>query len=134
MTNAPILRWSRITITGRCLVPELEPERVVDGLVDFNFDEIEAGSFVVYQEDLHGKVKKVLGKPGEKWEMRDGHILIGPYVRLLSLTQRQKLNGYNECVPDDCLLVGSNESPDKFMFILHKDIITRHIPLAEVFA
>ena len=39
---------------------------------------------------------------------------------------------YNETVPDNCVLVGSNESPDRFMMIVHRDNITHHIPLSEV--
>ena len=131
MTNQ-VLRCSRVTIAGSCLQPELKDQQIVDGLVDFDFEKIEIGSFIVYKEGGRPKVKKVLGLAGQKWEMRDGHILIGSYVRSLSVRQQVRIDGYNETVPDNCVLVGSNESPDRFMMIVHRDTITSHISLSEV--
>ena len=131
MTNQ-VLRWSRVTIAGSCLQPELKDQQIVDGLVDFDFEKIEIGSFIVYKEGGRPKVKKVLGFAGQTWEMRDSHILIGQYVLSLNERQQVRLNGYNETVPDNCVLVGSNESPDRFIMIVHRDNITHHIPLSEV--
>ena len=132
MTEIAAQRWSRITISGTCLQPELPAESIVDGLVDFDLDAIEIGSFIVYREGGHPKIKKVIGLSGDSWVIRDGHILIGEYVRSLSVRKQQLLDGHNEVVPTDCLLVGSNESPDRFMVLVHLDNITHHIPLSEV--
>lgn len=131
-SSPAVLRWSRVTVSGTCLQPELSDTQIVDGLVDFDFKEIEVGAFIVYREGGNPKIKKVFGLAGEEWEMRDGHMLIGPYVRSLSVKQQIRMDGHNETVPDDCLVVGSNESPDRFMMIVHKDNITSYIPLSEI--
>ena len=94
--------------------------------------DLELKAFIVYREGGNPKIKKVFGLAGEEWEMRDGHMLIGPYVRSLSVKQQIRMDGHNETVPDDCLVVGSNESPDRFMMIVHKDNITSYIPLSEI--
>ena len=126
-------KYAKITINNGCLRPELFSGQIVDGLVNFDFNAIELGSFVVYSVGGAGHmIKKVIGLSGDAWEVSDGFLIIGDYKRLLSERHRPLLDGYNEVVPTNCLLVCSNESPDRFVVILHLDNITHHIPLSEV--
>tara|TARA_R100000008_G_C3475807_1_gene111310 strand:+ start:167 stop:556 length:390 start_codon:yes stop_codon:yes gene_type:complete len=127
-----MIRWSKITINGVCLAPEINDGQVVDGMIDFEHSKIVMNDFVFFTVGGKNKIKKVLGLETDSFEIRDGSLLVNQYVRKLGRSGLLKLEGHNNKVPENCLLVGSNSSPDNFIEIVHYDNITRLIPKSEI--
>ena len=127
-----MIRWSKITVQGRCLVPELNNNQIVDGMVDFEHSQIVTGDFVFFTIGNRNKIKKVLGLEKDAFELKDGRLMVNNYVRQIKENYQKRIRGYYNKVPEKCLLVGSNDSPDKFVEIVHYDNITRLIPKSEI--
>ena len=87
------MRYSRITLEGTCLEPELENGEQVDGLVDFEFEDIEIDDFVLY---IYGRtqkrVKKVLALAGDYFRLTESAIITTTKTKSLSESSIRKIS------------------------------------------
>jgi hypothetical protein len=119
-------RYSRITINGKCLEPIIKNQQVVDGLVDFEFEDIEVNDFVLY---IYGgtqkRIKKVLALSGDYFDINEKEIITNNKRQGLTESSARRLNGYHNRIPHDCVLTVSCERKCDHARIVHSDSITR---------
>ena len=120
------IRYSRITLNGTCLEPELADGEQVDGLVDFEFEDIEIGDFVLYiYGSAEKRIKKVLALAGESFDLNEKEIVINNKRQRLTELSIRRLSGYYNKVPKDCVITVSCEKKCDYARVVHRDNITR---------
>ena len=123
-----VTRYSRITLEGTCLEPELSHGEQVDGLVDFEFEDIEIDDFVLY---IYGRtqkrVKKVLALAGDYFRLTESAIITTTKTKSLSESSIRKISQYGNQVPNDCVIITSCEEYCNHARVVHRGDITRLI-------
>lgn len=120
------IRYSKITLNGTCLEPELADGEQVDGLVDFEFEDIEIGDFVLYiYGSVEKRIKKVLALSGDYFDINEKEIIINNKRQGLTESSVRRLSGYHNRIPHDCVLTVSCERKCDHARIVHSDSITR---------
>jgi len=117
------VRWIRVNIKGDCLIPKIYPNKAIDARVDFDFEEIEAGDYVTYMYGTEVNIKRVLVLEKGFFFLTNEKVIIKDEQIKINNKSFITLDGYNETVPDNCILVGSYLKPDPWVRIVHQDSI-----------
>jgi len=117
------VRWIRVDIKGNCLIPKIYPNKAIDARVDFDFEEIEVGDYVTYIYGSEVNIKRVLVLEKGFFFLTNEKVIIKD--EQINITNKSfiALDGYNETVPDGCVLVASYLNPDPWVRIVNKDSI-----------
>ena len=123
-----VVRYSRITLEGACLEPELADGEQVDGLVDFEFEDIEIGDYVLYiYGSTEKRIKKVLALAGESFELNEKKITTANKAQGLTDLSIRRLALHHNKVPNDCVITTSCEKKCDYARVVHRTDITRLI-------
>ena len=117
------MRWIRVDIKGDCLIPKIYPNKAIDARVDFDFEEIEVGDYVTYIYGSEVNIKRVLVLEKGFFFLTNEKVIVKDEQIKINNKSFVSLDGYNETVPDDCVLVGSYLTPDPWVRIVHQDSI-----------
>ena len=117
------MRWIRDEIKGRCLVPKIYPNKTIDARVDFDFEEIEVGDYVTFMYGTEVNIKRVLVLEQGFFFLTNEKVIIKDEQIKIDNKSFITISGYNEIVPDECILVGSYLTPDPWVRIVHQDSI-----------
>ena len=117
------MRWIRVDIKGNCLIPKIYPNKAIDARVDFDFEEIEIGDFVTYMYGSEVNIKRVVALEKDFFFLTNEKVIVKDDQIKINNKSFITLDGYNETVPDECILVGSYLSPDPWVRIVSKDNI-----------
>ena len=117
------MRWIRVKLQGNCLCPKLFDGHYIDARVDFDFEEIEAGDYVTYMYGTEVNIKRVLVLEKGFFFLTNEKVIIKDEQIKINNKSFITLDGYNETVPDNCILVGSYLEPDPWVRIVHQDSI-----------
>ncbi len=123
-----VTRYSRITLEGTCLEPELSHGEQVDGLVDFEFEDIEIGDFVLYiYGNTEKRIKKVLALAGDYFQLNEKEIITTNKTQGLTDLSIRRISQYGNQVPKDCIIATSCENKCDYARVVHRESITRLI-------
>ena len=117
------MRWIRVDIKGNCLIPKIYPNKTIDARVDFDFEEIEIGDFVTYMYGSEVNIKRVVALEKDFFFLTNEKVIVKDEQIKINNKSFITLDGYNETVPDECILVGSYLTPDPWVRIVNKDNI-----------
>lgn len=117
------MRWVRIKLKGNCLHPKLFNGHYIDARLDFNFEEIEIGDYVTYMYGTEVNIKRVLVLEKSFFFLTNEKVITNDEQIKIDNKSFITLDGYNEIVPDECILVGSYLEPDPWVRIVHQDSI-----------
>lgn len=117
------MRWIRVNIKGNCLIPKIYPNKAIDARVDFDFEEIEIGDFVTYMYGSEVNIKRVVALEKDFFFLTNEKVIVKEEQIKINNKSFITLDGYNETVPDECILVGSYLNPDPWVRIVSKDNI-----------
>jgi hypothetical protein len=117
------VRWIRVDIKGNCLIPKIYPNKTIDARVDFDFEEIEIGDFVTYMYGSEVNIKRVVALEKDFFFLTNEKVIVKDEQIKINNKSFITLDGYNETVPDECILVGSYLTPDPWVRIVNKDNI-----------
>ena len=118
-----MIRWIRVNVKGDCLVPKMYDRQTIDARVDFDFEEIEVDDYVTYMYGIEVNIKRVLVLEKGFFFLTNEKVIIKDEQININNKSFITLDGYNEIVPDKCVLVGSYLDPDPWVRIVHQDSI-----------
>jgi len=105
------------------LHPKLFNGHYIDARLDFNFEEIEIGDYVTYMYGTEVNIKRVLVLEKSFFFLTNEKVITNDEQIKIDNKSFITLDGYNEIVPDECILVGSYLEPDPWVRIVHQDSI-----------
>lgn len=117
------MRWIRVDIKGGCLIPKIYPNKAIDARVDFYFEEIEVGDYVTYMYGSEVNIKRVVTLEKGFFFLTNEKVIVKDEQIKINNKSFVSLDGYNETVPDGCVLVASYLTPDPWVRIVHQDSI-----------
>jgi hypothetical protein len=117
------VRWIKVDIKGDCLAPKIYDRQTIDARVDFDFEEIETGDYITYMYGTEVNIKRVLVLEKGFFFLTNEKVIIKDEQIKINNKSFITLDGYNETVPDNCILVGSYLKPDPWVRIVHQDSI-----------
>jgi hypothetical protein len=117
------VRWIKVDIKGDCLAPKIYDRQTIDARVDFDFEEIEVGDYVTFMYGSEVNIKRVLVLEKGFFFLTNEKVIIKDEQIKIDNKSFITLDGYNETVPDKCVLIGSYLKPDPWVRIVHQDSI-----------
>ena len=122
-----VIRYSKITLKGTCLEPELIDGEQVDGLVDFRFEDIEVGDYVLFTLGGIKNVKKVFALASHSFLITEEELISNNKKIKLGHQVYRRFNNPNNIVPEDTVIVCSNLNYCREARVVHRGDITRLI-------
>ena len=117
------MRWIRVNVKGSCLVPKMYDRQTIDARVDFDFEDIEVDDYVTFTYGTKVNIKRVLVLERGFFFLTNEKVITKNEQIKINNKSFITLNGYNETVPDNCVLIGSHVEPDPWVRIVHQDSI-----------
>ncbi len=104
-------------------MPKMYDRQTIDARVDFDFEEIEVDDYVTFIHGSTVNIKRVLVLERGFFFLTNEKVITKNEQIKINNKSFLTINGYNETVPDNCVLTGSHLKLDPWLRIVHKDNI-----------